>query len=173
MKIDNDFEIIYGKGIASNLQGTLALMCPKCYDLTYIDIEYNIKIKSKIYGHNISISRDPKIQMTCKNCHWYDDAILLDPNIAETISLLNKKGYTTEYCCEGHNGVKYNYDNEDYEVDTGYISFYENIDIDADSLPESWYLADGTDIPVIRSKKEYLDTYLDDIHEWAKSLPYL
>ena len=40
MKIDNDFEIIYGKGIISNLQGTLALMCPKCYDLAYINIEY-------------------------------------------------------------------------------------------------------------------------------------
>lgn len=169
MKINNDFEIVYGEGIESNMNGTLALMCSNCYGLTYIDIEYNIKIKSKLYGHNVSISRDPKISITCKNCHWYGDAILLDPNIAETISILNKKGYKTKYCCEGHSGEKYQYDGKDYYVDTGYIKFEKGICIDPDSLPESWYLV--LNDMIIKSKKDHSITYLNDIYEWAKSLP--
>lgn len=55
-----------------------------------------------------------------------DNVFEVDEEIAETISILNKKGYYTEYCCGGH--IKdprvyemYKLDNEDEEIKFGYV----------------------------------------------------
>ncbi len=56
-----------------------------------------------------------------------DNVFEVDENIAETISILNKKGYHTKYCCSGH--IKdprlyemYNVkNNEDFNNAIGYV----------------------------------------------------
>lgn len=55
-----------------------------------------------------------------------DNVFEVDEEIAEVISILNKKGYYTEYCCGGH--IKdpriyemYRLDRNDEEVKLGYV----------------------------------------------------
>lgn len=96
--------------------------------------------------------------------------ICIDRNIQEHIRLLNKKGYTTNYCCESHN--------KDQNL---YISFYKRYGIgEAISLPDGFKLHKGgnsiehlydkklTDEEFKLDKQEHLDILLD----WCKSLPY-
>ena len=40
--------------------------------------------------------------LTCKNCKSYGTMVEIDDNFLESIVILNKKGYTTDYCCSGH-----------------------------------------------------------------------
>ena len=64
-----------------------------------------------------------------------------DDMIAETISLLNTKGYKTEFCCQGHISTSgYDYVNNIFHpeiiVSTPYITFSERYEFE--SLPEGW-----------------------------------
>ena len=101
-----------------------------------------------------------------------DNYFEVDDNIAEAISLLNKKGYKTRNCCEGHLfleefavGGDETVDDEwetNCEVEEGYIEFDSSITIT--SVPNGWTLCDRSDIedtqtiyfeyPVIKSLKD-------------------
>jgi hypothetical protein len=101
----------------------------------------------------------------CPECEGRDlDLIVLDPNIADIISALNKKGYFTEYCCEGHGTCD------------PYI-YFKNLDLyDLFSLnlPLSWYI-DIQDLKenslVIRADETNWESALEELQEWVDSLP--
>ena len=83
-----------------------------------------------------------------------DNYFEVDDNIAEAISLLNKKGYKTRNCCEGHLfleefavGGDETVDDEwetNCEVEEGYVEFDSSITIT--SVPNGWTLCDRSDI---------------------------
>ena len=98
--------------------------CPHCF--TPIIIKTKIVLESK---EDIYIV--PKFYIKCENCNNYIDFdFYIDPNITNCIAQLNKKGYITRNCCEGHN----------YDIEHGgdaYIQFKSKID--TSKLIYPWY----------------------------------
>ena len=83
-------------------------LCSKCFDILY----------SKYHK--------------CTKCDFnnYEEVnIEIDSKLAFQISILNKKGYTTKFCCSGHALD---------EWVSSYIYFEDKID----SCPEDWYIDD-------------------------------
>ena len=70
----------------------------------------------------------------CEKCdfkdnYWQEPNIEIDSKLAFQISILNKKGYKTKFCCSGHALD---------EWVSSYIYFEDKID----SCPEDWYIDD-------------------------------
>lgn len=154
--------------------GTLALMCPRCYHIEKYNVTANGKISiSQTNSTNTRVL--PFIGISyyndsaCPECgNDNHDLIEIDPNIADTISILNRKGFHTAFCCEGHG------DNDTL----AYIYFVRKYIMEKyiGTLPLTWYV-DLDDIRrghfIIRSESSnYVEAMLD-IYEWAKSLPTL
>ena len=84
-----------------SILGVGGFMCEKCYKpiLSHINIHELLTPIGKDY-----IERGLIFNVQCSECNhvtkWQDWPI--DPNILPLISELNRKGYKTEYCCEGH-----------------------------------------------------------------------
>ena len=83
--------------------GKLALMCPHCYEICMLDMDRKLKYNVK---DDCKITTFTKFFGKCKHCHEFADYIEIDGNIAKTIKILNRKGYFTKFCCEGHDKVK-------------------------------------------------------------------
>ena len=96
-------------------------LCSKCFDVMY----------SK---------RHRCEKCDAKDNHWKDPNIEIDSKLAFQISVLNKKGYKTKFCCSGHA-----YE----EFVTTYIYFEDKID----SCPEDWYLDLDDDGYIIRGNR--------------------
>ena len=153
-------------------KGKMVLMCPKCFS-TYI-----IEVDRKIYA-NYSIEKGNRIFPCsnfiglCKKCGLYGEFIEIDGNIGKTIEILNKKGYYTKFCCEGHKKNK-----KEYTDLQSYIYFSNNLEymnVIKEYLPKSWYI-DYDDMREnrlsIRSKKDIsLKQRIKDIQKMAKELP--
>ena len=159
------------------IQGYVGLMCPHCYN--YIIRRVNYISSILIENENSTSIEDPDLQMvnkihylkrTCDFCNAEDvDLIQVDVNIIESISILNKKGFKTRFCCEGHGDTSTN----------GYILFdNNNIDKFLDTLPITWYL-DLDDMKrydkfhCIRADACNYEEALLDLKEWVDSLPNL
>lgn len=89
----------------------------------------------------LDIRISTKYTFQCPHCgHKNVVDYLIDPNIVESIALLNKKGYTTEFCCEGHEEKADSY--------AAYVRFAAGVTIDLVRypLPFPWkdYSEDGT-----------------------------
>lgn len=153
-------------------EGDIAFMCPICYHI------YRARVRAKqyVFLRQTSVSENyadvvvssPELHFRidkCPECEGRDlDLIVLDPNIADIISALNKKGYFTEYCCEGHGTCD------------PYI-YFKNLDLyDLFSLnlPLSWYI-DNLDLKenclVIRADRSNWEAALEELQEWVDSLP--
>lgn len=153
---------------------TIALMCPNCFDIVAtveVDIKTTFKELAnstpKFYHHVVNFSIDGE----CDGCHDYiDQYINIDAEIAPAISILNKKGWKTEYCCAGH------------QYERGYSSAYISFTSDALLkynpmllLPTGWrvdiHKYTQSHKLVMRSKQgEYNAT---ELTEWAERLPYI
>jgi len=124
-----------------------------------------------------------------------DEYVELDPMIAETIALLNKKGYRTESSCEGHYPELTIADPEgEHEAtiwgmedlgfnpaqDCPYVDFAEGVELP--DIPSGWTLEvyecgqvlcfdEGWDY--IYTKEDFekkQKAVLDSLHEWAEKL---
>lgn len=105
---------ISGTSLSTDLTeaGDVYLMCPECYSIYRATIshisKFNIVTKDKRLLAEGSQVKERFILIDCLNCHSLNlNAIELDVHIAECISLLNKKGYITKYCCEGEETSAY------------------------------------------------------------------
>ena len=143
--------------------GTIAYMCPHCYNIIYM----NGKTYSSISSSNIDdFYLNINLTFMCPFCENRVAGIELDPNIADDIGILNKKGYITKYCCEGHIS-------DHQYISAPYIYFNNTHDDIAKNLPKTWYVDnDGYDGFVIRadinnSKKKILE----DLHKMVEELP--
>ena len=131
---------------------TVTLMCPHCYNLSVTDYDINFghshnhKLHSEIHIAN----REGKFKngldedMACDKCKGAEP-IILDPRIANTVMILNKKGFNTRFSCAGHKWPG--------EIDTPYIVFDESVPIDIfKTLPKGWELdVNGDFISVVKS----------------------
>lgn len=108
----------------------------------------------------------------CPFCHVKYSIVELDPDIAVAISILNRKGYKTNFCCQGHSIGNNAY--IAFENDSNIVNYLH-------LLPDTWYF-DLEDVKwsmienniVIRS--DYIDEYnhaeaMDDIARFAEMLP--
>lgn len=102
----------------------------------------------------------------------------IDELIAESVKLLNIKGYTTTFSCQGHlyRGDSY------YGVCGAYISFDNTIDIGKFAPPDGWYVDNEiTGSNAIRHDYGKFSNHHDAImtimktvnslYEWAEMLP--
>lgn len=150
--------------------GKLALMCPHCYEICMIDMDRKLKYNVK---DDCKITTFTKFFGKCKHCHKFADYIEIDGNIAKTIKILNRKGYFTKFCCEGHDKVKRKND----KVSLAYIYFdngLKYLEFIIKVLPDSWYI-DQNDIIknklIIRAKRDIpLKKRINDIQKMAKKL---
>ena len=85
-------------------------LCSKCFDILYSKYHKCTKCDFKNNDEEVNIEIDSKL--------------------AFQISILNKKGYKTKFCCSGHALD---------EWVSSYIYFEDKID----SCPEDWYIDDG------------------------------
>lgn len=174
---EGDTVNLYMNGKTHTRYGTIGLMCPHCFHVVYatINLSCYVSITSK-RGHIDVLQNTVYETDICESCGKYAKLIELDPNIAETISLLNKKGYLTKFCCEGHN---------EQRDDNGYVYFEDrSIEDYLYTLPISWYI-DLEDIRnlwyefnpnrgyVIRCDSFNKAEAIYDINQWAKTLPTL
>lgn len=119
--------------------GKIYLMCCNCYMVN----QYNIYQTQNMYiddpNNEIDIYfSDPQYTIKrCKYCKTENpETAVLDENIAFIISKLNRLGYKTKYCCEGHNNYI-----DDYNYESGYIYFEDKSILDyLHLLPITWYL---------------------------------
>ena len=175
--------------------GTGAFMCPICFNIIYCEISYTCTLSSLIMQIKNENQRDrwceiyPHVayEIECPDCgipfNAYD---IIDPNIAPIISLLNKKGYTTQFCCEGHDTDQYidiTEPNTEFEADKSeaYVSFINDetiiSKIKSSDIPKPWYFDqyrfnDGRcSISCEYYQKELLDYRLEKLRKWAESLP--
>lgn len=160
--------------------GYIGLMCPHCYDFTIRKTKLNLLSEVESFDDADIISDVveypelvvyPKVDYILNQCEVCGERdvhlIEIDPNIVEAISILNKKGYKTRFCCEGHGD----------ENTLGYILF-DNFDIldYIHTLPLTW----NFDTYGWTHYKKWckIDSFafnypesLIDILKWAKSLP--
>ena len=122
-------------------------LCSKCFDILY----------SKYHK--------------CTKCDFnnYEEVnIEIDSKLAFQISILNKKGYTTKFCCSGH------------ALDE-WVSSYIYFEDKMDSCPEDWYIDD--DGYIIRgnrnrdwieldfiTRENILTNYNDNLLKWVLEL---
>lgn len=135
-------------------KGERGCMCPKCHEITYITVANNYKC----YKDSDELQPPSRmIHCKCGKTFINNSFEMLDPNIAEVISLLNKAGYTTEFCCEGH-GL-----NEANEVSVPYIYFIKNFDgeLQAKDLPENWIIEETYRYFSNNTKECQLSIYYD------------
>ena len=145
--------------------GSIAYMCPHCFNI--IMAHGSRKLDYEFDTDDVWVSS--YVGYTCKKCkNEIYETIELDPNIASMISKLNKKGYTTAFCCEGHTSIK-------YENTDAYIMF-NALKMDPNNIPKYWYVDYEYDngFTIRCDNTKYSKTkYLKSLDEWVDSLPEL
>ncbi len=149
------------------IAGVMGFICPSCLD----GFLMKGKIVTKGNGYGI-------LNMVCPECGQEfkcSNIDILDPNITDAIAILNKRGYTTKFCCEGH-GSK-NIETNDGSDDS-YIYFEEKEDekvLKTNPLPDSWQIERNdmfSDRFIVRGKVDVnKEKKMNDIRNWALNLP--
>ena len=85
-------------------------MCPQCFQVkefeTHLTIDIDDNSNMKIYANP-----DNNITMYCSKCTDnlgdYINMVEIDKLMVPVITELNRKGWYTDFCCEGHIGPSY------------------------------------------------------------------
>ena len=141
------------KSISCYERRTVTLMCPHCYNLsiTDYDINFGYSRNHKLHTEIHIANKEGKFkngldeELACDKCKGAEP-IILDPRIANTVMILNKKGFNTRFSCDGHKYSK-------TETAIPYIVFDESVPIDIfRTLPKGWRLdVDGDFISIVKS----------------------
>lgn len=165
------------------------LMCPHCFRLYERNVAEVLETKITSIDKNQSndeptITLDPYTTYTildCK-CGKSGNVIELDWNIADIVAELNKKGFKTDACCEGHDSERRIVYNENLSINP-YILFSDDKIIRFyNSLPISWEI----DVDFLKNdclalfNKHRISIYtelynkeeaLEELKEFVQSLP--
>ena len=125
------------------------LMCPFCFELYNADY---LQVQNE--------------KWYCPKPSCRHKLVEIDEQIAIVISLLNRKGYETLYCCSGHPSLE--------PGDLHPYIFFKAWSI-PDTLPEGWEYekADRSKQCTITLKSEKISYWqgLENLHKWALELP--
>lgn len=141
-------------------------------------------LKEKAYRWNsdeLSVSMGTMSCFVCPKCKGYT-SIFIDHEMYPIIHALNKRGYATTACCQGH--IYFDKDKR-IVVLTSYILFADIFpEVYTTPFPEgwelisSWFIDEGADKPrnmlgLYYSSMEFSHKYPNYqlLEKWAKSLP--
>ena len=161
--------------------------CKSCFNPMIYRASITINLQHIDKEETASIFLQPHYELECPKCHHinqYDEC--LDPNITPMIAELNRKGYATVFCCEGHKVnqdshslpyIRFKYNGQKRVID--YVPLvgpwkldgdYETL-IGDDGVEYRQYIGnrftircDNLDMP-IRERMAYL-------RRWVNALPY-
>lgn len=157
-------------------KGYIGLMCDECYSYRIEKCNYSILYQDAYNDDDQDDIFDASMQFTfkCKCCgKRVTVEYPLDPNITKTLSILNKKGYTTLFSCEGDTGER-----------RAYIYFkhdYQKIIMHYYRLPIPWYFDNEINTYGDYASQKFIiraaagvvsdQARIDYIEEWAEELP--
>lgn len=164
-----------------------ALICSYCKHVEKFSIDSNITIMHENKRNPNFIYMRRAYNFECSNCGCRNyNKEPFDANIADIIVELNKKGYETLFCCEGHidDLAKYDYKSKEFIYrdceSIGYISFDTSCSKSIDELckhplPKEWYIDRENYQFSIRVKTPQSDmrTRIKSIRKWVNELPNL
>lgn len=161
-----------------------ALMCEGCFRLHYFEVNYSSFIKQvSDTNYLFDLTSSLEVSFRCMCGHEVkNDGNFMDPNIAPIIAELNRKGYWTRYCCEGHPELC-----GDYIYSRGYIMFINgkimSEVIHQYPLPKKWkvdesvkddpanYYKDGLIINYTGKNLDPPEVKLSPLLDWVDFLP--
>ena len=150
----------------SHEYGLFGFMCPYCYNIHVVKLNITCNV-NVVYLDNAFY--DVKVEESycgiCNNCKHHVNFIVLDFNIANSISFLCNKGFYTKYSCGGHD-----------ENLNPYILFEDKSILNyINDLPDTWYVdydyLRRYNMAVIRSDTFQKDFAMKDLIDWIISLP--
>lgn len=136
-------------------------MCVKCFNATNTPDNFTEEQKKNRPGYSVG---------SCPECSGW--MVEIDELILPTIIELNKKGWTTDFCCSGHLGQPLNFlgtyisFTDDVAPPTVPTDFHINPDNGAMYLDEEKHFGSGG----IEGFKQLFELNLS-LYEWALSLP--
>jgi len=148
-------------------------VCPKCFNPFLLNMDYHIQIEN-INANNIldSVLVEHDFSLRCPKCkHEFHVKYHLDPAITPHIALLNRKGYITDFSCQGHDDRTYNIKGYNSRVTNyAYIKFEKSINsiLKEHPLIKPWKKEPYN---TIRSKNTNLAENMMTLWEWVNSLP--
>ena len=172
----------YGERIHyyESFNGIFALMCPECFSLRYFRVNSNLKIDQHEDDSIFTISDflvSLNISYVCKcRCSVESNGEFMDPNIAPIISLLNKKGYHTKHCCEGHPDLL-----GEYRYSCAYVEFVDQNQmtsiIKSNPLPTGWKVSNEDSYDQLSFVIRYIggvndppEVKLEPLRQWVDNL---
>lgn len=80
------------------------------YNYTDENFKEDYEVGENIENVSYTVEK-PKLYILakCKNCGYFGEAVGIDDEIADIVSKMNKKGYYTQFSCQGHIKDKENY----------------------------------------------------------------
>jgi len=116
-----------------NIKKTKNFFCRKCLTSYIIPTEY----KNEIVNLTENIKIDQHLNFTYKCCKCGHDAEEIDEKMFYNVIKLNKMGFYTDYCCEGHSEDDKNMDSGTY---IKFLSFDERFCDDFRKMDEEKHL---------------------------------